>query len=100
MQLKDLERGTQVAHIPHHAAGEIRHKDVEFGFVTGVRQHTDGTTVFCRFWSKSDPRELRTKANSESCDIDNLIRFTSALQKTVDKQLERIEEEERSREPA
>lgn len=61
---EELERGQQIAYVPLHADGNLGHRDVEFGFVTSVK----GDTVFCRYWSRYEPGELRTKANSEGAD--------------------------------
>lgn len=61
---EELKRGQQIALVPDHANGNLGHRDVEFGFVTSVK----GDTVFCRYWSRYSPGELRTKANSEGAD--------------------------------
>ena len=68
----ELRVGMQVAYIPPHVRGMcknnlprmLKHPDTEFGFVSSWR---DGT-VFCRFWSQYNPKQLRTLANSEGCD--------------------------------
>jgi len=64
-------RGQQIVYIPSHANGNIKHPDCEFGFVTGVNSVGD---PYCRYWSKSSPGELRTKANSE-CTPKQLVRL-------------------------
>lgn len=81
-----MKRGDQIAYIPTHAEGDVAHPDVEFGFVTGVGK----LCVFCRYWSKFSPGELRTKAGSESTPMANLLLYTSQPQKFVDDLLEKL----------
>jgi hypothetical protein len=57
-----LKPGTQILYMPMHVRGDEDHPDVEAGFVTS---HTQPDVVFCRYWNKYYPNELRTKANSE-----------------------------------
>ena len=78
--MSDFERGQQIAYVPMHAAGDLTHPDVEFGFVTSVR----GDTVFCRYWSKHSLGELRTKANSEGADRRLIVPHQSRMQSDVD----------------
>lgn len=78
--------GDQIAYIPLHADGDITHKDVEFGFVTSVRDDT----VFCRYWNRW-LGALRTLANSEATPIDRLVHHESVSQQRVDETLEWIE---------
>lgn len=80
---KQYSRGAQIAYVPHHAKDDISHYDVEFGFVTAQR----GNTVFCRYWSRSNPNELRTKANSEGADVSLIRPYISHDQDTVDELL-------------
>ena len=70
---KIFRRGEQIAYIPTHAEGDITHPDVEIGFVTS--QH--GDTVWCRYWRKNHPGELRTVSNSEGTPIDMLVHYQS-----------------------
>ncbi len=79
-----LSRGTQIIYIPDHAQGDIDHPDCERGFVTSVR----GDVAFCRYWSKFDRMELRTKANSEGTPIRNLVAMDTRAQFLIDKLLE------------
>lgn len=55
--MKEFKRGDQIKYNPGHCKPE-------YGFVTEVR----GEVVFCRFWSNFQGGELRTIANSESCN--------------------------------
>lgn len=71
----------QIAYIPHHANGDLKHRDTEVGFVTSVSN--DGKTVFCRFWHDASKFELRTKANSEATPYDLLVHHKSVPQKIV-----------------
>lgn len=52
----------------------------EFGFVSSWR--TD-RTVFCRFWNKHDSTGLRTLANSEACNIQDLVVYPIVPQEFV-----------------
>jgi hypothetical protein len=61
VNMYSLKPGTQILYVPMHARGNENHPDVEEGFVTSHK----GDVVFCRYWSKRHPDELRTKANSE-----------------------------------
>lgn len=70
----------QIAYIPHHAKGDIRHKDVEFGFVT-----KPGTSAsFCRFWLKGQPGKLRTTSCSERAYNECLKKYSSCTDGEVD----------------
>lgn len=61
-----LQPGEQITYTPWHANGNLNHKDSENGFVTSVKHYENGEiTVYCRFWSKNEPYELRNKLNSE-----------------------------------
>ena len=84
-------RGMQVAYVPTHADGDLLHPDVEFGFVTSVRSDT----VFCRYWSKYELGELRTKANSEGCSPSLLVPYESYPRAEVSAKLREIEDGER-----
>lgn len=80
---RDLYRGSQIAYIPDHAKEVgLNHPDVEFGFVNSLRE--DGTAAFCRYWSKSNPAELRTKANSERTNISDIFIWVSHPQSDID----------------
>jgi hypothetical protein len=87
-----LTRGTQVLYVPMHAHGDTNHPDCEAGFVTSVR----GDVVFCRYWSKHAPGELRTKANSEATPRAALVERWSVPQAQVAAALAAIDEEVRS----
>ena len=84
--MQQFEPGDQVAYIPTHANGDIKHADVEYGFVTSQRGHT----VFVRYWSKIRKDELRTKANSEGTDESMLKRHRSHGQSQVDQLMAQI----------
>lgn len=78
-----MKRGTQIAYVPRHANGDLDHDDVETGFITSVI----GNAAFCRYWSKANPDELRTKANSELTHICLLEKIDSVPQGRVDELL-------------
>lgn len=111
-KIDELERGTQVVYVPNHAIDEwpadgpfaecarvyeMSHPDCEEGFVTSTRVSADRRKeiAFCRFWSKDDPTELRTTANSEACYPRNLVVKDTRPQEVVDAKLAEIAEEER-----
>ena len=77
-----MKKGTQIAYIPHHAEGDIGHKDVEFGFVTS--ESKGGTSHFCRYWAKGKPGELRTVANSEMTPNACIVEHESVSQAHVE----------------
>lgn len=70
-----LKRGTQVAYIPQHAKFDIKHSDVEFGFITsGPNKEGD---YFCRYFIKGkEGKVLRTAANSELTPGDMITVLT------------------------
>ena len=63
------EPGDQIAYVPQHANGDLDHQDVEFGFVTSVREDT----VFCRYFRSRDSNELRTLSCSEGANVHNIV---------------------------
>ena len=73
--------GTQILYVPNHADGNIGHPDVEHGFVVGP---AGKDAYFCRYWTKKQPGVLRTTANSERTNAENLVEFTSVGQSIVD----------------
>jgi len=85
----DFERGDQIAYIPTHAEGDIRHRDVEFGFVTSTNDHV----VFCRYWGKTYSTRLRTRSCSEATQREDLIKRVTRSQELVNEQLIKIEKE-------
>jgi len=84
-----MELGTQIIYVPDHANGDLNHPDCEPGFVT---TH-DGPIAHCRYWSKHHPGELRTKANSESTRIENLVVKDTVPQDQVDQAIHQIHED-------
>jgi len=82
-----FERGNQIAYIPNHAEGNVRHKDVEYGFVTKVVKDR----VFCRFWSKYHLGDLRTIAVSEGCLAKDLCHHISVRPMVVQMHLAEID---------
>jgi len=82
--------GLQVVHFPPHVAkrnktfGEaLKDKDAEFGFIASWDEHV----IFCRFWLKGKPGELRTVANSEARDKFELFAHESVSKTTMIKQI-------------
>ena len=82
-------KGKQIIYVPTHAKGNLAHPDVEYGFVTSYRENTD--MYFCRFWSKRDPKFLRTTANSESVSGDFIRMIDTVPQKQVDFWIDKLE---------
>jgi hypothetical protein len=85
-----MKQGTQIAYIPTHANGDIKHPDVEFGFVMAENEDTH----FCRYWRKGNLGELRTRANSEATPNENLVEHQSVRQTVVDYWIKVIAQEE------
>jgi len=79
-QCVQFKRGDQIIYIPHHAKGNPKHPDIETGFVTSVNEQF----VFCRYWSKQYPWQLRTVANSEATSPQDLIKSITTFQTIVD----------------
>jgi len=74
----------QIAYIPQHVPKNIgvKHKDVEFGFVTSTCQGI----VFCRYWTRgAEGLDLRTLAKSESTPIECVERYDSATHEEVER---------------
>jgi len=86
----EIKRGTQILYVPDHAEGDIYHKDCEEGFVTSVRKPG---IAFCRYWSKTEPRQLRTTANSENTSLRNLKPMETTDPRIVEHLLNEIEKE-------
>jgi len=85
-----LAAGMQVIYVPNHANGSTWHIDCERGFVTSLNQ--DGAHAFVRYWSKSNPGTLRTRANSECTPIANLVIKDTVDQALVDQCLANIDQ--------
>ena len=73
-----LKIGDQIAYIPLHAEGDIKHPDVEFGFITGFNSHDD---PFCRYYYRDGG--MRTTANSECTPRDMVVPHKHMLQAHV-----------------
>jgi hypothetical protein len=85
---ENIKPGFQVAYIPRHANGDIKHKDVEFGFITSMNSTL--MSAFCRYWNKDFSKGLRTTSCSELTDPELLIPYNSHPQFEVDYLLEKI----------
>ena len=81
MKQSKFQPGDQIAYIPNHAAGDIQHPDVEFGFVTSTNRNGD---CHCRYWRKGQPGVMRTVANSECTPADCMVRRDTVAQSIVD----------------
>lgn len=80
--------GEQVAYVPTHAKGDLKHPDVDYGFC----QEDRGATVLCRFWSWDRKHclqvgELKTKANAVSAYKTDLVRHQHCEQRIIDNYL-------------
>lgn len=89
-----LRPGTQILYVPDHAKGNLSHQDVEKGFVEFIRPELG--MAFCRYYSKYDEKELRTKANAERSPIRNIVIKDHRPQNEVDDELLKIVEEKYS----
>lgn len=88
----EIVEGTQILYMPTHANGNPKHKDVQEGFVTSIVPSNN--CLFCRYWSKFSPGELRTRANSELTNIRNIMVEDTHSKSDVNAMLKRIEDEE------
>lgn len=68
--VRPLEKGTQIVHVPAEAAGDPSHPSCEEGFVTAASAIWGN--AFCRYWRQGE-NELRTKLNGEATDLADLI---------------------------
>jgi hypothetical protein len=91
--IRNTSRGAQIACIPRHANGNIKHKDVEYGFITSKTANG----AFCRYWHKKPHHNvLRTTANSELTPWDCLVLYESHTKGEVSRLLDGIDQELRS----
>ncbi len=68
-----FKRGDQIKYDPGHC-------EPEYGFVTEVRKLGEASqTIFCRFWSNFHAGELRTMANSESCNMRDIEKIETNI---------------------
>lgn len=81
-------KGKQIVYVPDIAGGDLDHPAVEDGFVTS---DPGSDAVFCRYWSKYSPGELRTKAGSELTPTSLLRVIDTVPQARVDAALREIE---------
>lgn len=81
--------GTQIAYMPRHTKYNIKHPDVEFGFVTSEI----GDSHYCRYWRKRHLGELRTVANSELTLTGLLVKYDSVPQELVDELIAKLQKE-------
>ena len=82
MKTTNLKRGDQIAYTPTHTEGNLEHPDVEFGFVTSVRDDA----AFCRYWSEHH-NGLRTTSCSELTPLDCLSLYTSRPEWVIEARL-------------
>jgi hypothetical protein len=68
-KMKQFKEGDTIVYIPMHAKGNRNYPDCEHGFVTHVSKIIG--TVYCKFYNRDGT--LRTKANSEGCNPDDLV---------------------------
>lgn len=80
---KDTPKGTQVAY-------KYRTLSEEFGFV----MKTTGNFAFCRFWTKGKPGILRTRANNEPVQFEDLIEFNSVTPGKLEETVKWIDEQD------
>ena len=86
----EFKEGDQVAYVPTHAQGDLRHPDVEFGFVMEDR----GEHCFCRYFKRGGTPgkpPLRTVANSESTPKSMLRRHYHSFPAYVEQLVREID---------
>jgi hypothetical protein len=82
-----MKAGTQIVYMPSIAKGNLKHKEVEYGFVLepkGEYFH------WCHFWNKNSPGKLRTRKRPDMVPNDNLVEKKSVPQKQVDEMMEKL----------
>jgi hypothetical protein len=84
-----MKKGTQIVYTPDHANGDINHPDSERGFVAHSTIIDDA--LFCRYWRRGEPLQLRTLANSELTPIRNIIELDTVQQEIVNETLKEID---------
>ena len=90
-----MRRGDQIAYIPDHAKAEgLTHPDVEFGFVDSI-SFVDSDRIFCRYWIQNRPGVLRTTANSEGTNIQDLVLHISVPHPVVVSVISKIDREDK-----
>jgi len=97
MGSRNFQRGDQIAYVPKHCQHPLPHQrkmpgyfvsdigepGVELGFVTSASP--DGMHVWCRFWYPAPKGGvLRTKLNSERCDIEDVVGYRYADDKLIE----------------
>jgi hypothetical protein len=75
---------TQVAYIPTHAKGDIDHPDVQFGFITSIRDREG--YYFVRYWRAKYSPELRTKANGERTHESMLVKCKTHMSEEISRE--------------
>jgi len=86
--------GLQIIYMPMHISiYGIDNPEAEPGFIYSKQKIHNAEFIFCRYWSKSDPHELRTKANSEATPIWRLVIKNTRPQELIQKAIEEIENE-------
>lgn len=81
-----MKRGTQVYYLPTHANGDLKHPDVEQGFVTKA----EPGWAFVRYFHKNNPSQLRTTTNGERTPVCALVVKNHRDQGEIDKLLEEL----------
>ena len=84
-----MEAKDQIICVPWHADGNVNHESCEYGFITSL--HVDGKDAYCRYWSKHEQGELRTKANSELTSLAMLLPCKSVEPERVDHVIEKYD---------
>lgn len=98
---------TQIIYVPSHLDSPEKIADLNnWYYPNGIQQgfvttHS-GNRVYCRYWNYKDiykpglvlPPELRTKGNSEMCDIDRLYLFQTFAPGVVSQAMKEIGEQQ------
>jgi len=94
-----MKNGTQIIYFPPHVTfGDVTHRDVEFGFVYDNSMHYSDA-MFCRYWSRQFPSELRTKSCGELTPRNRLFVKDTRDQELVWKEIRNIVREYKIRNP-
>lgn len=89
-------QGSQIVYVPNHLLDYYKrglvpedHDELQYGFVLETHP-TQAAKYWCRFWQSMYDLSLRTKANSEMVNEDNLFAAETRNQEYVNQTIDEI----------